>query len=223
MQSGNIDVQDQAKLQRGAKIFMNYCSGCHSLRYMRYNRMAEDLGLTTFSGEIDEDLLFNNLIFTSAKITEPIQIAMPETSARQWFGNLPPDLSLKVRERGADWIYTFLKSFYVDKTRPFGSNNLLLPDLAMPNVLEPLRGEVIAVRQGTDVKSPISHLVLLKRGEMSQPEFDSMLDDLISFLSYVAEPAKLVRYRIGVLVLAFLFIFLVIAYQLKKAYWKKIH
>lgn len=223
MRSVDIDIQDETKLQRGAKVFMNYCSGCHSLRYMRYNRMATDLGLTTFAGDIDQDLLFDNLIFTSAKIEDPIEIAMPEASARQWFGIAPPDLSLTARERGPNWIYTYLKSFYVDKTRPFGTNNLLIPDVAMPNILEPLSGRVIAVREGPNAKSPISHLVLIQKGEMNQQEFDSTLEDLVAFLTYVAEPAKLVRFRIGVVVLVFLFIFLFVAYQLKKAYWKQIH
>ena len=106
-----IDLHDKEKLQRGAKIFMNYCSGCHSLRFMRYNRMATDLGLITFSGAIDSDLLISNLIFTTAKEQDPIVNSMPATDARQWFGRLPPDLSLSARERGAEWIYTYLKSF----------------------------------------------------------------------------------------------------------------
>lgn len=219
----NVDLEDPAKLQRGAKIFMNYCSGCHALRYMRYNQMAQDLGLTTFTGEIDKDLLFNNLVFTTAKIHDPIQISMPETDARQWFGIVPPDLSLTARERGTSWIYTYLKSFYEDKSRPFGTNNLLIPDVAMPNILEPLIGRVVPVRAGRGPQSPISHLVLLEKGEMDEQQFDSMLEDLVSFLAYVAEPVKLVRYRIGIVVILFLFIFWLVAYQLKRVYWKKIH
>ncbi|WP_408606926.1 cytochrome c1 [Legionella lansingensis] len=219
----HIDVQDPAKLQRGAKIYMNYCSGCHSLRYMRYNRMAKDLGLTTFAGDIDQDLLFNNLVFTSGKIHDPIQIAMPKTDAIQWFGVVPPDLSLTARERGPSWIYTYLKSFYVDKKRPFGTNNLLVPDVAMPNIFEPLIGQVEAVTEGQKPGAPISHLVLVKQGEMNSRQFDSTLEDLITFLTYVAEPARLERYHIGAIVLVFLFIFLIVAYQLKRVYWTKIH
>ena len=216
----DTDVQDPARLQRGAKIFMNYCSGCHSLRFMRYNRMARDLGLTTFTGEIDTDLLKNNLIFTTAQIQDPIQISMPPTDARQWFGQTPPDLSLSARERGADWIYTYLKSFYVDKSRPFGANNLLVPDVAMPNILAPLQGSVIAENHGDsmDRQKPLD-IVLVARGEMTEQEFDSALQDLVTFLVYVAEPVQLIRYRIGVFVLLFLLIFLVVAYRLKRSYW----
>lgn len=223
MSSIDIDIHDQAKIQRGAKLFMNYCSGCHSLRYMRYNRMAKDLGLTTFDGELDKDLLVNNLIFTSATVHDPIHISMPATDARQWFGITPPDLSLSARERGPEWIYTYLKSFYADDSRPFGANNLLVPEVAMPNVLAPLAGKVIAVREGDPKKSTISHLVLVENGEINQQQFDSVLQDLVTFLVYVGEPVKLVRYHIGIIVLIFLSIFLVVAYQLKKAYWKKLH
>ncbi|WED42467.1 cytochrome c1 [Legionella cardiaca] len=219
----NIDLHDSAKLQRGARIFMNYCSGCHALRYMRYNQMATDLGLTTFDGEIDKDLLFNNLVFTSAKIHDPIQISMPEKDARQWFGIVPPDLSLTARERGPAWIFTYLKSFYEDKSRPFGTNNLLIPDVAMPNILEPLIGRVIGITEGQGPKPHVSHLVLVEKGEMGIQQFDSTLEDLVTFLAYVAEPAKLVRFRIGVGVIIFLCIFWLVAYQLKRVYWKRIH
>lgn len=217
-----IDLQNTEKLQRGATFFMNYCSGCHALRYLRYNRMARDLGLTTFSGEIDTDLLVNNLIFTSAKMADPIQVSMPEEDALQWFGRVPPDLSLSARERGPEWIYTYLKSFYVDKTRPFGANNLIMPDVAMPNVLAPLGGIVIAkYTNNTHQKLP-SALVLVEPGEMNQQQFDSALKDLVTFLVYVAEPVKLVRYQFGVVVIVFLCIFLVVAYRLKKNYWKNV-
>lgn len=221
--SVEVNLSNQPRIQRGAKLFMNYCSGCHSLRYLRYSRMGKDLGLTTFDGQLDENLLFNNLIFTSAKINDPIQISMPASDARQWFGIVPPDLSLTARVRGASWIYTYLKSFYADNTRPFGANNLLVPDVAMPNVLEPLIGYVVGVREQQDPKSPISHLVLVRKGEMTQQEFDSALEDLVNFLVYVAEPVKLVRYRMGTMVIIFLCIFLVVIYQLKKVYWKDIH
>ncbi|MFW2534511.1 MULTISPECIES: cytochrome c1 [Legionella] len=223
MSSIDIDIDDQAKIQRGAKLFMNYCSGCHSLRYMRYSRMAKDLGLTTFDGELDKDLLVNNLIFTSATVHDPIHISMPAADSRQWFGITPPDLSLSARERGPEWIYTYLKSFYADDSRPFGANNLLVPEVAMPNVLAPLAGKVIAVREGDPKTSTISHLVLVENGEINQQQFDSALQDLVTFLVYVGEPVKLVRYHLGIIVLIFLSIFLVVAYQLKKAYWKKLH
>jgi len=219
-----IDLRDQTKIQRGARSFMNYCSGCHSLRYLRYSRMAEDLGLTTFAGEIDKDLL-SNLIFTTAKVHDPIHIAMPPADAREWFGIVPPDLTLTARERGANWIYTYLKSFYVDSARPFGTNNLLVPDVAMPNVLEPLIGRVVAVHApNTSGEKPrISHLALVEQGTMNQQEFDSTVEDLVNFLVYVAEPVQLIRYRIGAWVMAFLAIFLIVASLLKKSYWRNIH
>ncbi|MDP1603090.1 MAG: cytochrome c1 [Legionella sp.] len=220
----DVDLQDKEKLQRGAKLFMNYCSGCHSLRYMRYSRMAKDLGLTTFDGELDENLLVSNLIFTRAKIHDPIEIAMPPVDSREWFGVEPPDLSLSARKHSASWLYTYLKSFYEDKSRPFGTNNLLIPGVAMPNVLAPLSGRVVAVKGGEkNESSPISHLLRVKEGEMTAHQFDSAVEDLVTFLVYVGEPVKLVRYRTGGLVLAFLFIFLIVVYQLKKNYWRDLH
>ena len=219
-----IDVQDKEKLQRGARVFMNYCSGCHSLRYMRYNRMAKDLGLTTFTGDLDTDLLINNLIFTSAKIPDPIENSMPANDARQWFGKVPPDLSLSARERGPEWLYTYLKSFYVDTNRPFGANNALVPDVSMPNILAPLEGEVIVEQQGGNLNHQLPlHFVLVEQGEMSPQQFDSTLQDLVTFLVYVAEPVQLIRYRIGVVVILFLSLFLMVAYQLKKFYWRDVH
>jgi len=219
-----IDTRDQSKLQRGAALFMNYCSGCHSLRYMRYNRMAEDLGLTTFDGSVDSDLLINNLIFTKAKIHDPIQISMPEVDARQWFGKLPPDLSLSARERGAEWLYTYLRSFYIDKSRPFGTNNLLIPDVAMPNILAPLEGDVVAIPIGGDLKRlSNSNLVTIAIGEMNEQQFDSAVQDLVTFLVYVAEPGKPAHHRLGLIVLIFLGLLIIFAYRLKKVYWRNIH
>lgn len=217
MHSVTIDLKDKERLQRGARIFMNYCSGCHSLKYMRYNRMAEDLGLTTFDGQIDEDLLKNNLIFTQSTIYDPIQIAMPEEDAKQWFGIVPPDLSLSARDRGPIWIYNYLKSFYHDESRPFKTNNLLFPDVAMPNILEPLMGKTVLAE---DSKLHESYLLLVRHGEMFENEFDSALQDLITFLVYVGEPAKLIRYQLGFFVIAFLCILWIVAYALKRSYWK---
>lgn len=221
----SVDLKDQASLQRGAKLFMNYCSGCHSLRYLRYNRMAEDLGLTMHSGYIDKDLLINNLIFTGAKASSPMDISMPSVDARQWFGKVPPDLSLSARQWGAAWLYTYLKTFYVDKSRPFGANNILVPDVAMPNVLAPLEGVVIAVKQGNDTHlyshSHIS-LIIEKPGEMSVAAFDRALRDVVTFLVYVAEPVRLIRFRMGLFVMLFLGLFLAVVYALKKHYWREV-
>ncbi len=219
-----IELNDKAKLQRGARFFMNYCSGCHSLRYLRYDRMAKDLGLTTFDGALDEKLLLNNLIFTRAKIHDPIQISMRVQDARQWFGAVPPDLTLKARERGASWLYTFLKSFYEDSSRPFGSNNLLVPEVGMPNVLQPLIGQVVLTLElAAETQVRETSLISARPGKMSEPQFNSALEDLISFLVYAAEPIKVIRYRIGSLVCAFLLIFLVFVYKLKETYWRNLH
>lgn len=222
LRTPSIDVHDKASLQRGAKLYMNYCSGCHSLKYMRYNRMGKDLGLTTFDGDLDKDLLYSNLIFTQAKVHDPIEIAMPKASAREWFGVAPPDLSLETRRRGVRWVYTYLTSFYQDESRPFKANNLLIPGVAMPNVLAPLQGKVIPVRADAH-EGAISHLLLVKPGEMTQNHFNSAVEDIVNFLAYVGEPVQLIRYKIGVGVLLFLFLFLISAYKLKKAYWRKLH
>ncbi|WP_231865918.1 cytochrome c1 [Legionella fallonii] len=218
MPSISIDIQDKDRLQRGAKLFMNYCSGCHSLRYMRYNRMAEDLGLIDFSGQMNENLL-NNLIFTKAAIYDPIQIAMPMDDAQQWFGVIPPDLSLSAREKGANWLYHYLKSFYNDASRPFGVNNLLVPNVAMPNILESLMGQQILVK---DSETHRDSLLLVKQGEMLPIDFDSSLRDLVTFLVYVSEPARLIRYRIGVFVVLFLIFFFIVVYCLNQIYWRQL-
>lgn len=224
MKTLKLTLHDQAKLQRGAKFFMNYCSGCHALRYMRYNRMARDLGLTTFDGAIDKTLLMNNLVFTEAKPQDPIQISMPQEDARSWFGIMPPDLSLSARERGAAWLYTYLKSFYSDPKRPFGANNLLVPDVAMPNVLAPLQGTVILEQSIYNQDRPHrKNLILIERGSMTQQQFDSALEDIVHFLVYVSEPDRLLRYRIGTVILIFLMVFAFFAYRLKRFYWRAIH
>lgn len=208
-----IDTEDQAALQRGARTYMNYCSGCHSLRYMRYSRMAEDLGLTTFDGQVDKPLLMNNLIFTKAAIEDPIQISMPMVEARQWFGVEPPDLSLVARARGAEWLYAFLKGFYADPHRPFGSNNIVFPDVAMPDAFAPLRGDV-EYKQG--------ELILVKQGKMSPQELDQVIQDVVTFLVYVGEPIRDVRRQVGVFVLGLLMVLLGFVYGLKRLYWKAI-
>lgn len=214
----SVDVTNKPSLQRGAKLYMNYCSGCHSLKYLRYNRMAEGLGLVGFDGRVDEPLLKSNLIFTHASINDPIQIALAPEDAKQWFGVVPPDLSLIAREKGTAWLYTYLKSFYSDNSRPFGTNNLLVPDVAMPNILEPLIGEMTLV--GT--KNDSTYLLLAKEGELSAAQKDILLQDLVTFLAYVGEPVQMLRYHMGLIVMAFLFLFLCSAVGLKKIYWRKI-
>ena len=226
----HADVSDKASLQRGAKLFMNYCSGCHSLKYLRYSQMAQGLGLMTFDGNLDKPLLVNNLVFTQAKTEAPIENAMPPTDSREWFGKVPPDLSLVARVRGADWLYTYLLNFYQDDSKPFKANNWLFPDVAMPNVLEPLQGRQIAVYKtrefnfGGKVKKEkvISHLLVTDEGTMSEHQFQSAVKDIVTFLSFAGEPVQLERQRLGVWVIVFLFVLLAFSYALKKFYWKQL-
>lgn len=196
-----VNVDDKAQLQRGAKLFMNYCSGCHSLKYMRYSRMAQDLGLVTSNGRIDEDLLQKNLVFTDSSTTETIQVAMPLEDAKKWFGVSPPDLSLTAREKGTGWVYTYLMGFYTDKSRPFGVNNQVIPNVAMPNCLEPL------------IKNMNYH---------TSRQWIEAVEDITTFLAYVSEPSQLIRYQLGAYVIVFLALFFIVVYLLKKAYWKSI-
>ncbi|HHF0524567.1 TPA: cytochrome c1 [Legionella anisa] len=195
--SAEINVQDKASLQRGARLFMNYCSGCHSLNYLRYNNMAKGLGITGFDGRINEDLLKNNLIFTQATVNDPIRIALPPEDAKQWFGIVPPDLSLVAREKGTEWLYSYLNGFYRDDSRPFGTNNRLVPDVAMPNILETLNHE------------------------LSGDQFHNELHDLVTFLAYVGEPMQSIRYRIGFYVVSFLLVLFLVVLGLKRVYWRK--
>ena len=179
LQDAHVDITDQSSLQRGAKLFMNYCSGCHSLKFLRYSQLAKGLKLQTFDGQLDKSLLHNNLVFTNAQTGEPVKIAMPPQDSREWFGKIPPDLSLVARVRGSNWLYTYLKSFYQDSSKTFGANNLLFPDVAMPNVLAPLQGiqeaEYTTKRFEFDgqikEEQVISHLTVSKDGSMSEHQF----------------------------------------------------
>jgi len=220
LDEADIDVSDQASLQRGAKYFVNYCLSCHSAKFQRYNRMARDLGLT-------EDEVKENLMFTTDKIGDTMQIAMDPANAEAWFGVVPPDLSLISRSRGVDYIYSYLRGFYVDEKRPFGVNNRVFPDVGMPHVMWELQGMQKAVFEEVDGQQVIQELVPVDgpagQGSMSPEEFDNAMRDLTAFLSYVAEPVQLERKRIGTYVLIFLAFFFVLAYLLKKEYWKDIH
>lgn len=218
VQSFSIDLHDQSSLQRGARTYMNYCSGCHSLKYLRYSHMATGLGLVGFDGRIDEDLLKNNLIFTQAGMNDPIRIALEPEDAKQWFGVVPPDLSLIAREKGAKWLYLYLKSFYRDYSRPFGTNNVLVPSVAMPNILESLAGEWVLVREQNS-----SHLSLVHEGELPSAQFDALLNDLVTFLVFVGEPVQAERQRLGYYVLAFLALLVLVVALLKREYWRDIH
>lgn len=223
-----IQMTDKASLLRGAKSYMTYCLSCHSLQYMRYEQMADGLG---FEGDKEKLLQSNGLLPNGAKITDPIKGPMTTEQAKQTFGTVPPDLTLEARVRGIAWIYTYFHSFYKDPSRPTGTNNLLFPDLAMPNIFEALQGAQVPVYLEQEVniageEQPtrvIASLKLEHPGVMTPNQFDQMTTDLVNFLSYASEPNKIERIRIGVWVLVFLFIFLIVAFLLKKEYWKDIH
>ncbi len=187
-----INLDDRESLQNGATTFANYCLSCHGIKFMRYNRMAMDLG-------ISEEILRSNFLQPSQKPGDLMTVNMSEEDAKRWFGTAPPDLSLVARSRGADWVYTFLGSFYADEKSVTGWNNELFADVAMP------------------------HVLYQQQEAMSGDEYEHVVRDLVNFLVYVAEPAKLVRYGIGIWVLIFVGIFTVLAYFLKKEYWKDIH
>jgi ubiquinol-cytochrome c reductase cytochrome c1 subunit len=212
------DLGDRASLQRGAKLYMNYCSGCHSLKYLRYSRIAEDLGLT-------EDQVQANLNFTGSKAGEQVQVALSEADAKQFFGKMPPDLSVIARVRGSDWISAYLKSFYLDETRPVGWNNTVFANASMPNPLWQMQGlqhaEYGAPGLGGD--RPVEKLVLAQPGTQTPAQFDQTVRDITTFLEYAGEPAALKRQSLGVWAVLFLAFFTFLAWLLKKEYWRDVH
>jgi len=209
-----VDVTDYASLQRGARLFMNECSGCHSLQYTRYDSLAKGIQITDESGKVLDQIVKDNLLFVGDSLTSPIVAAMRSQDAANWFGMVPPDLTLEARYRGADWLYGYLRSFYIDPSRPWGVNNLVFPGVAMPDVLVELQGAQALTKDG---------LQLVQPGSMTPQEFDAAVVDLVNFLSYISEPAQTVRHKIGGWVLVFLVIFMVFSYLLKREYWKDVH
>lgn len=227
LDDANIDVSDNASLQRGAKLFVNYCLGCHSGDYMRYNRLAEDIGL---SKEETED----NLIFTTDDEGAPTKVGslmfnnMDKKYGKAVFGTNPPNLSLIARSRGVDWVYTYLNSFYKDDSRPMGVNNTVFKDVGMPHVLWELQGwqepvyKTVTNSAGEEVQV-LDSLKLAEAGQLSPSEYKGAMRDLTAFLSYMAEPIQLKRQQIGFWVLLFLVVFTFVSYLLKKEYWKDVH
>ena len=217
-QQSGVDLGDQASLQRGAQLYMNYCSGCHSLKYLRYSRIAEDLGLT-------EEQVMDNLNFTGAKFGEQVMVSMPEANATEWFGKMPPDLSLISRVRGSDWIYTYLKSFYLDESSTLGWNNKLFPAVSMPNPLWELQGLQHAEFGEPDAtgERPVTGLKVTQPGSLDPQAFDQSVRDITAFLEYAGEPAALKRQSMGVWVILFLAAFTFLAWLLKKEYWRDVH
>ncbi|RNF86153.1 cytochrome c1 [Montanilutibacter psychrotolerans] len=218
LQQSGTDLGDRASLQRGAQLYMNYCSGCHSLKYLRYSRMAEDLGLT-------EDEVMKNLNFTGAKFGEQIGVSLTPAHADKWFGKMPPDLSIISRVRGSDWVYTYLKSFYLDESRPLGWNNQLFPNASMPNPLWELQGLQHAEYGEPDAKTgdrPVHGLKISQPGKLDAKAFDQATRDITAFLEYAGEPAALKRQTLGVWVVLFLAMFTFLAYLLKTEYWRDV-
>jgi len=214
LQHANVNVRDIAASQRGAKLFMNYCLSCHDAGYMRYNRLAEDLGL-------GEELVMENLVFADAKIGDTMDIAMRPGDAEKWLGKAPPNLSLTARSRGADWLYTYFLTFYQDEMG--GWNNLALPNASMPHVLWELQGiqkPVYATHDGHEV---IDHLELAQPGLQTPAEYEETVRDLVTFLEYLGEPAKVKRKNVGIWVMLFLALFALVAYALKAEYWRDVH
>lgn len=208
-----INLDDKASLQRGAQLFVNYCLSCHSAAYMRYSRMADDLG-------ISEQSLRDNMLFGDARPGDLMEVSMADEDARQWFGTAPPDLSLITRARQPEWFYSYMRRFYMDPESPHGWNNSLFENVAMPHVLQELQG-VQRLTGHDDQGNP--QFEMLKPGTMSPEEYDEAMQDLTNFMVYVGEPAKLERYGIGAMVMLFLGVLLVLVYFLKKEYWRDIH
>ena len=220
----NVDVSNHRALQRGAKLFVNYCLSCHSAAFSRYNRVAKDLG-------ISEENMREHLMFTGRKFGDTMTVALTPAQGKEWFGAPPPDLSVRARSRGADWIYSFLKSFYLDEKASRGVNNTMLAGTSMPHVMWELQGlqelkeddghaDTEAGGHGGGDHSPFT---LAVPGQLSPEEYDKAVADLVNFLVYVGEPAQLSRKGIGVGVLFFLAALGVVAYFMKKDYWKDVH
>jgi ubiquinol-cytochrome c reductase cytochrome c1 subunit len=218
MQASLANASNTAGVQRGSRTYFNYCSGCHSIKYMSYSRLAEDL-------KISPDAVLKNFAFTGAKIGDQVVSNMPAENSQQWFGKTPPDLSLEARAKGPDWIYNYLRSFYVDPNAAVGWNNTVFPNASMPNPLWELQGVQVAhhapAKAGEEAAT--GKLELARKGKQSPQEFDETVRDLTSFLLYVGEPAALQRASVGVWVVLFLVGFTFLAYLLKLEFWKDVH
>jgi ubiquinol-cytochrome c reductase cytochrome c1 subunit len=220
LDKANYDLTDKASLQNGAMIYNNYCLGCHQMQYQRYQRAFEDLGIPTELGE-------KSLMFTADKPGEHIKNAMPAESGAKWFGAPPPDLTLVARVRGADWIYTYLRSFYAEEGKTFGVNNEVFPDVGMPHALQELQGVPSKTFEKQLIDGQmVDRYVGIKSdgsGELSEGEYDTAVLDLVNYLVYTGEPSRLESESIGRWVLVFLSVFLVLVYLLKKEYWRDVH
>jgi ubiquinol-cytochrome c reductase cytochrome c1 subunit len=218
--AAEIDADNINSLQRGAANFMNYCSGCHSAQYVRYNTIGKDLDLS-------DEMLVDNLMFNAENVFDTIQASMPADDAARWYGKAPPDLSLMARSKGADYVYNFLKGFYVSEESPTGVDNLVLSGTSMPHVLWELQGYQAAhfedhANEDGSVTTTFEGFEQLTAGKMDSEDYDNFVRDTVNFLAYIAEPIRSDRRKIGVWVLMFLIFFYIVANMLKKQIWKDV-
>ncbi len=225
LEKADIDPGQIPSLQRGARNFMNYCSGCHSAQYVRFNTIGKYL-------ELSDEQLIDNFMFNADKTFETIRAAMPAVDAERWYGTAPPDMSLMARSKGADYIYTFLKSFYVQEGSPTGVDNIVMPATAMPHVLWGLQGYQKAIFSehteedddgNVNTTTHFDGFEQVSEGTLDEKDFDNFVRDTVNFLAYIAEPIRAERRKIGTWVIMYLLVFLVIAYMLKKQIWKDVH
>jgi len=218
LMDARVDVSDEASLQRGAKLFANNCMGCHSAEYVRWNALPEALGVSMETVE-------SNLIYGDYTPGDTINAAMRGADASDWFGAEPPDLSLTARARGADWVYTYLNSFYQDPDASIGWNNTLLANSSMPHVLWRMQGVPEARYEESHGEQQVAELVLPEgqQGTLSESEYHRVTRDITNFMAFMAEPVRAKRQEIGVWVIGFLVVFTVLAYLLKREYWRDIH
>jgi len=215
-----VNLSNKESLQRGAALFVNYCLSCHTASYMRYNRMT-DIGLT-------EAQIKDNLLFATDKPGNTMTVAMSAAEAKEWFGAPPPDLTVITRSRGSDWLYTYLRGFYRDDSRPLGWNNTVFDKVGMPHVMHDLQGHRVPVyRTELDAEGKahpvIDRFELAQPGKLTLAQYDQAVADLVNFMTWMGEPAKMQRQTIGVMVLLFLGLFFIVAFYLKKEFWKDIH
>lgn len=215
-----VNLKDTESLQRGMRLYQNYCLGCHQMEYNRYSRTFRDL-------HIPDEVGMKNLAFGANKVGDYIKNGAPKLDQATWFGAAPPDLTNVTRVRGSDWVYTYLRSFYVDPSRPFGVNNVVFPLVGMPHVLQELQGIPTLEHTTTTDADGNQHqktvIVTDGSGELSTDEYDRAVGDLVNYLTYAGQPSKLESQSLGIKVMIFLFIFFIFAFLLKKEYWKDVH
>ena len=220
LEPAEIEPGNVMSLQRGARNFMNYCSGCHSAQYVRFNTIGKHL-------ELSEEQLIDNLMFNAEKTFETINAAMPAADGAKWYGKAPPDLSLMARAKGADYVFNFLKGFYVSESSPTGVDNLILAGTSMPHVLWELQGyqeahfETYENEDGSVTKT-FAGFEALSPGALDAEGYDDFVRDTVNFLAYIAEPVRSERQKLGVWVIMFLIVFFFIAAALKKEIWKDV-